>query len=371
MKIAVQLEAVRKIYRPRNHPATTAIDDVSLEVPAGQFLGILGAPGAGKTTLLKLVGGRLTPTTGHVRILGLDTAGQRDAATGHVALVQAGALNVSWHRNARETLLADAHCRRLDRTTSDRQIRALLSDLELSAEPEAPHGYVRPATWVRLAIAAALLADPPILALDEPTLDLDESEAESLLAVLGHLAREHGTTVLLASRHVDAVREHCDRVVLLHRGRLVLDRPSLDVTGVNGNGHYQITVKGQLDGEWSEWFDGLQVSPTSTGETVLSGPIQDQSALHGVLVKVRDLGLPLLSVTRAEPELEDVLGQLEANGVSGDGNKVSGVGCQVSGEHSRPNPLPPGEGTGRSPDTRYPIPETRHLIPDTPPGGLG
>jgi hypothetical protein len=68
---------------------------------------------------------------------------------------------------------------------------------------------------------------------------------------------------------------------------------------------YQIVVKGHLDSEWSEWFDGLTITLMDSGETILSGPIVDQTALHGVLIKIRDLGLPLLGLTRIEPESEN------------------------------------------------------------------
>jgi hypothetical protein len=67
---------------------------------------------------------------------------------------------------------------------------------------------------------------------------------------------------------------------------------------------YQITVLGHLDSTWSEWFDGLSITLVDSGETILTGPIVDQTALHGVLIKIRDLGLPLLSLTRIEPERE-------------------------------------------------------------------
>jgi len=63
---------------------------------------------------------------------------------------------------------------------------------------------------------------------------------------------------------------------------------------------YQIVVKGHLDSEWSDWFDGLTITLVDNGETILSGPVVDQTALHGVLIKIRDLGLPLLSLTRTE-----------------------------------------------------------------------
>ena len=69
----------------------------------------------------------------------------------------------------------------------------------------------------------------------------------------------------------------------------------------------QIVVKGHLSSDWSEWFDGLTIRQTGTGETTLSGPLADQSALHGVLIKVRDLGLPLLSLTHIDPGRPDTL----------------------------------------------------------------
>jgi len=67
---------------------------------------------------------------------------------------------------------------------------------------------------------------------------------------------------------------------------------------------YRIVLKGQLDPDWSDWFDGLTITPAASGETILSGPIADQAALHGLLIKIRDLGLPLLSLTRLEDGTE-------------------------------------------------------------------
>ena len=64
--------------------------------------------------------------------------------------------------------------------------------------------------------------------------------------------------------------------------------------------HYQIRVEGRLDGRWSEWFNGLVITPQGEGETLLTGSVADQAALHGVLAKIRDLGLPLLSVIRTD-----------------------------------------------------------------------
>ncbi len=72
---------------------------------------------------------------------------------------------------------------------------------------------------------------------------------------------------------------------------------------------YQIRIKGHLDPRWEEWFDGLTITLEEAGDTLLTGPVVDQAALHGLLRKVRDLGMPLISVTRVEP------GQVDASDV--------------------------------------------------------
>ena len=65
--------------------------------------------------------------------------------------------------------------------------------------------------------------------------------------------------------------------------------------------HYEITVEGILEARWSAWFDGMQLASDAVGRTTITGPVADQAALHGLLAKVRDLGLPLLAVRRIEP----------------------------------------------------------------------
>lgn len=68
---------------------------------------------------------------------------------------------------------------------------------------------------------------------------------------------------------------------------------------------YRLTLKGHLESDWSEWFDGLTITSADNGETILTGPIADQTALHGVLIKIRDMGLPLLALTRLDPDRAD------------------------------------------------------------------
>ena len=74
-----------------------------------------------------------------------------------------------------------------------------------------------------------------------------------------------------------------------------------DDHGLETQGFYRIRVQGILDSKWSDWFDGLDIAPQAGGETLLRGPVADQAALHGLLAKIRDLGLPLLSVEQVRP----------------------------------------------------------------------
>ena len=76
--------------------------------------------------------------------------------------------------------------------------------------------------------------------------------------------------------------------------------PKGKASGMTGEALYEIRVEGRLGAEWSSWFDGLTVQALPNGETILRGPVADQAALHGILVKIRNLGLPLVSVHRAE-----------------------------------------------------------------------
>jgi hypothetical protein len=75
-----------------------------------------------------------------------------------------------------------------------------------------------------------------------------------------------------------------------------------DISTADGAGRYEIRLKGHLDGRWAAWFDGLTLTNCSDGTTTIHGPVVDQSALHGLLQKVRDVGLPLISVTPVEPD---------------------------------------------------------------------
>jgi ABC-2 type transport system ATP-binding protein len=307
MNAMIELRGVRKIYRPRGEPAAAALRDVDLTVAPGQTVAVLGAPGAGKTTMIRLLGGLLKATAGAIRLGGHDLGIQRAAALRQVGVLPADAA-LPRSRTVQQHLMQVGRALGLAPAVLDTFVESLLHDTSLWASRNTSIRALPPGQRRMVALTSALIAGPPIVLLDEPTRGLDEAEARAALAAIRQATR--GKTVVLATSRLSIACDLCERIVMLEQGRVVGERMRGELLGLLRQERYTIRVKGHLGAAWSEWFDGLNVVNEQGGEGVISGPIADQSALHGVLARIHALNLPLLNVSRAEPSLEDVFVQL-------------------------------------------------------------
>jgi len=163
-----------------------------------------------------------------------------------------------------------------------------------------------------VSLVRALATDPPIVVLDEPTAGLDGPEARRVLTALRHVLR--GKTLLLATSHVAIGCDLCERIAVMSGGRLVAERTRQELLDLFRQERYTIRVKGHLSPTWSEWFDGLTVENEEGGEAVISGPIADQSALHGILARIHALNLALIGVSRTEPSLDGEFARIYGSG---------------------------------------------------------
>lgn len=111
-----------------------------------------------------------------------------------------------------------------------------------------------------------------------------------------------GATALVATRNPALALQACTRFILLDAGQLRADRPAADLHDLAEREWYQVRVKGHLSPGLSEWLYGFTLTPCADGTTLLTGAVDDQAALHGLLIRVRDLGLPLLELVRTEPD---------------------------------------------------------------------
>ena len=201
-----------------------AVRELSFEVEAGRLFGLLGGNGAGKTTTLSMLLGLLIPTSGRVEVLGHDMQRHRYRA---LARMNFSSPYVDLpHRLTVEQNLR-VYARLYGLRHASRRVRRLARELDIEPLLARRHGTLSSGQKTRVALAKALLNDPEVLLLDEPTASLDPDTADRIRTHLLDYQRHTGATLLLASHNMPEVERLCDEVLMLREGRLV-DRGSPD-----------------------------------------------------------------------------------------------------------------------------------------------
>ncbi|MFC4114956.1 ABC transporter ATP-binding protein [Nonomuraea zeae] len=292
----IEIDALTKVYGSAQTPA---VDQVSLRVPAGSVFGFLGPNGAGKTTTIKMMAGLLTPTSGRVRLGGHDVVRRRSAAMAQFGAVLEGSRNVYWSLSAWQNLMYFGRLKGMRKARIKERAGDLLTELGLWERRDDKVGGFSRGMQQKVAIAAALIAGPPIVLLDEPTLGLDVEATHTVKRWIAELARELGTTILLTTHQLDVVQELCDRVAVMRQGRLVSDLPTRDLlASFRERDRYEIRVEGAAP----PGFDAV----TSEGVSTISVRVRDPIEVYDVVERLRAHGAVMESLTQVQPDLEDV-----------------------------------------------------------------
>ena len=218
-----------KSYRRRGKGAIHAVRPLDLDVPRGQIFGFLGPNGAGKTTTIKMLCGLVSPDAGSVRLNGFDVRRQRGGAMRQIGAVLEGTRNVYWRLTARQNLAYFAGIKGCDPAAARERGDRLLRDLGLWDRKDDMLFTFSRGMQQRVAIACALVADPPIVLLDEPTLGLDVHSARTVREWVVKLAREQGRTVVLTTHQLDMAQAVCDRVAIMREGALIANQPTREL----------------------------------------------------------------------------------------------------------------------------------------------
>ncbi|MEM8535095.1 MAG: ABC transporter ATP-binding protein [Chloroflexota bacterium] len=309
MSIAIEIDNLSKTYAKRNSRAVKAVQDLSLDLPTGQVLGFLGPNGAGKTTTIKMICGLVQPSTGRVLLNGHDALRARRYAMRQIGVVLEGARNIYWRLSSWQNLMYFGRLKGCCGKSLKQRAKQLLTELDLWERRNDPVGTFSRGMQQKVAIASALIADPPIVLLDEPTLGLDVQAARTVKLWVNRLAREQGKTVVLTTHQLDMAEELCDRIAIMRQGQLIADQPVSEILGVFQQEFYQVRVRGHLNGQRPQWLNGMQIAEEN-GESLLSGALQSQEELYDLIGHMRGLGLPLVSVIRTEPDLEEIFVRL-------------------------------------------------------------
>jgi ABC-2 type transport system ATP-binding protein len=215
----------RPFVRAASRDPVNALDGVSFGVAAGEIVGVVGPNGAGKTTLIKVISTLLDPTRGSASVDGFDVAREPREVRARIGLFLADDRGLYWRLSGRGNLEFFGRLSGMTAEEARGRARVAMSLVGLEDVDTLVFGYSS-GMRARLNLARALLSDPPLLVLDEPTRSLDPVITAEVHAFL-RMQAERGTAVLLASHRMDEVVSLCDRVLLLHRARMLFEgRPS-------------------------------------------------------------------------------------------------------------------------------------------------
>jgi ABC-2 type transport system ATP-binding protein len=281
----------------------TAVDDVTLNVEDGEIVGLLGHNGAGKTTLIRVINGLLSPDAGTVRVLGHDptTDGQIvRRATG--VLTEYPALDE--FLTTVENLEVYAAINGIAPELSTPRIDGLLERLGLAEKRDEPARGLSAGLKQRAALARALVHDPQILLLDEPTTNMDPVAARGVRDLIVESSRERGRTVLLSTHNLAEAEELCDRVAIMRSGRLLtvgapaaLRRSLGETAGVRIE-----TSDGQLAGILAAVNGTAHVIVTDARTVEITGTVE----IPALITRLARAGVAMRRVEPIEPSLEDL-----------------------------------------------------------------
>ncbi|MBN1889599.1 MAG: ABC transporter ATP-binding protein [Thermoflexales bacterium] len=214
------MNAIETQNLTRDYNGLRAVDDVSFAVEAGEIFGFLGPNGAGKTTTIKMLTGQLRPTSGTARVMGCDVVTQRQQLKPQIGVVFEYQ-NIYERLSARDNLVFAARLYGVDKS----RVEAVLRQVGLTGRERERTSKYSNGMKQRLLIARALLHQPRVLFLDEPTRGLDPAVAREIRAIVADLARQ-GTTVFLTTHYMEEADQLSRRVAIIDHGRVVaLDSP--------------------------------------------------------------------------------------------------------------------------------------------------
>ena len=217
----VVAENLVKTFPAPDGGESRAVDGLSFCVGGGQIYGLLGPNGAGKTTTLRMLSGLMAPTSGSARLAGYDVGTQPNQVKRVLGFLTANT-GLYQRLNPRELLIYFAQLHGMECEAAEARASFLMTRLGIERFARLRCGALSTGQKQRVNIARALVADPPVLIMDEPTLGLDVLSNRVILEFIRR-ERDAGKTIILSTHYLDEAETMCDKIGLLHNGRLVAE----------------------------------------------------------------------------------------------------------------------------------------------------
>jgi ABC-2 type transport system ATP-binding protein len=302
---AVETRGLRKSYGD-----VAALRGVDLEVEAGTVLGLLGPNGAGKTTVVRILTTLLPPDDGTARVAGLDVVRDARELRRHIGLAGQHAA-VDENLTGFENLEMVGRLYHLGRRASRDRARELLADFDLEEAGGRGAGTYSGGMRRRLDLAAALVARPPILFLDEPTTGLDIRSRIALWDAIAALVAE-GTTVLLTTQYLDEADRLCDRIAVIDRGLLIAEGTPDELKHQVGGDRLEIRLddRGQREPATAA-LEAIAAGRPTLVDGLLRVPLQSRrGAIAAAVRRLDEAGIGIDDIAMRSPTLDDVFLEL-------------------------------------------------------------
>jgi ABC-2 type transport system ATP-binding protein len=302
MPSAIQCRELRKTYDGK----VEAVRGLNLEIQPGECFGLLGPNGAGKTTTIEILEGLLEPTSGEVSILG--HSWREDAREMREWLgISLQETRLSEKLSVRETVNLFASFYREPRSTEE-----VLEELQLTEKADAWVGKLSGGQRQRLAVATALVCNPKILFLDEPTTGLDPQSRRQLWDIIREFQRSGGT-VLLTTHYMDEAERLCDRLAIVDQGQIIAEGTPADLIERLGGHHVvEFAISGNSDGAGLQMWRALpSVESVREEDGMVALNVKEpHMAIPALLDAVRNQEYQLKHLTTRQASLEDVFVRL-------------------------------------------------------------
>lgn len=246
MKYAISAHHLTKTFRSRGNKNLltglwrpdwqykTAVDQISFDIEPGESVAFLGPNGAGKTTTTKMMTGLIAPTSGSVHVLSATPFDRDPKLLRQIGLVMGNKAGLNWDLTARQSFWLLQNIYDIPQADFDARVQRLTDLLEVSGHLDTQVRRLSLGERMKLELIGAIIHEPQVLFLDEPTIGLDIIAKKNIRTFLRQIQKEHGITLILTSHDMDDVEQVCDRVLVINHGQKVYD-DSLETLA----GHYK------------------------------------------------------------------------------------------------------------------------------------